>query len=156
MSQDRPARELTPMQMFWKSEPSAKDFTVNVMPSDADEKVEAEEVEEAITPAPKASTAPESVISAESQPPSAPAKSETLATHVAVDPTAFLVAVSESGKVNVASEDEPETEKETKPVPDSSSQSSSTETSPGSSTPPASVSPPPVASPPVAPTIPTP
>lgn len=148
-------RELTPVQKFWGGGDNGfKDLVPHV------EKVTPEEVaeaEEAMTPVPKASPAPEPVGSVPSIQAGAPTRSETPALPESTIPTVVKSdADSESGKLSESNEAESPTTSPQSPEPESSSSSSSSETSPGSNMPPVSVQPPPVVSPPAVQTTPNP
>lgn len=149
----REPRELTVVQKFWDGGANIKNLSPAVQKVEVDK--ETEEAEEAMTPAPKVFTAPESVDSSTSpptgEPPSPASPVPPLPTHT----TDQSGADTGSGKDSDANEDEPQTPTETKSDPDDSSPDSSTEEkSGGSSEPPAPKLPPTVASPPVAPTTP--
>lgn len=145
------SRELTPMQQGWdplRNQKGFKDFSVNVMKSDTKPtKEETREVEEAITPVPKDSSVPESASFQEPQQLNAPQSSVPHALPESLTPTEALeAAVKENGKLSDKSEEDTQKGSTTIPNPETSSQSSSSETSPGKNMPPAVVAPPPVAS----------
>lgn len=154
MSNEQEPRELTPVQAFW--DPAAnknfKDFSPKVVkvdphepPQETDEEVR--EAEEALTPAPKDSYAPESVTSPESPPSTVPSESAS-PVQAPIPPLPTQVEVqqedadSESGKPSGSSADVVPPAPATPPSPVTSSPSSSTVTSPGKPTPPAPVQPP--------------
>jgi len=149
----REPRELTLVQKFWDGGQGIKNYAPNVQRvEDEPAAEEVAEAEEAMTPAPKDSSAPESATSEGTPPPVAPPRSESPVPPLPSHTTDQSVADRVSGKDSDESVVEPQTEKETTSGTDDSSPSSSTPTSPGSSTPPAPVKPPTVAPPPVAPT----
>lgn len=130
-------RVLQPFMKFSQPGPGFKDQVAHFIPVDQ----EAEEVEEAITPVPKAEPAQESVTSSELS--TVPQELESLVPPNGVTPTEALeAAVKENGKGSGESEDVPPMPSAVTPQPDPSSPSSSSETSPGKPTPPAPVKPP--------------
>lgn len=130
-------RVLTPFMKFSQPGPNFKDLSPHIKESDE------EEVEEVLTPAPKDSSAQESVTSSESQQSAVQVQSETPALPDQVLPTEKLeAAVRASGKDSESNEDEPQPPKTTEQSPEDSSQSSSSKTSPGKPTPPVAAKPP--------------
>lgn len=101
MSQPEPEpRQLTPVQLFWDGKQGVRDFGPRVSRVD-----ENEAKEEDLTPAPKASSVPESADSKESNPPDAPPKSEIPALPETTIPTEENSDVDkENGKGNESSE----------------------------------------------------
>lgn len=138
MSEDQAQpRSLTPFMKFSKPGPTFKDLTPHVVPSDD----EVEEVEEAITPAPKDSSAQESATSSESQQTTVQQPSET-PVHPEAPTDRLEAAVRANGKDSDENEDEPASQSATTPPVVTSLPSSSSPTSPGKPTPPASAKPP--------------
>jgi hypothetical protein len=161
MSDNEP-RELTPVQMFWDNTNGVRDFRPHIQKVEPEEEVvvvrvegptdeemrEAEEVEKALTPAPKDSPAQGSVPSQESAASIAPSELETPVLPASTPPMPSQVtpqqsdADSESGKPSESSEAVPPPTTPPTPAPATSSPASSSATSRGKSTPPAVAKPP--------------
>lgn len=133
-------RTLSPVQMKWDGSQGIKDFGPRI------ERVTDEEVaeaEEAMTPAPKASSALESADSKDSPPLGAQQKSEIPALPEGTTPTEENSDADKgNGKDNESSADEPPKQTKTPQSPEPSSPSSSSPTSPGVTAPPVPAKPP--------------
>lgn len=141
MPQEQPEpRTLTPVQMMWDGSQGIKDFGPRIERVTEEEVLEAEE---AMTPAPKVSSALESADSKDSPPLGAQQKSETPALPETTIPTEENSgADKESGKDSDSNADEPPKQSKTQPSPAPSLPSSSSPTSPGGQTPPVPAKPP--------------
>jgi hypothetical protein len=135
------ARQVHPFSKPIGDSPGFKDFSPNVEKVSFHPTEEKAEVDEALTPTPKDSSAQESAISSESE--TVPPKSEIPALPDHVTPTEKLeAAVKASGKDSEPNEEEQTDQSQTTQEAENSSPDSSSEKSPGKSTPPVVAKPP--------------